>query len=66
MLTTEAFHAWCQRLQFSHETEELIASIRSSHPVRKVRGRADNVAGRYPSPKMQRSIQKADLFCLLE
>ncbi len=39
------------------ETEELIASIRSSPPVRKVRGRASNVAGRYPSPKMQLTIQ---------
>jgi putative transposase len=57
MLTTEEFHAWCQRLHLPKETEELIASIRSSPPVRKVRGRANNVAGRYPSPKMQRSIQ---------
>ncbi len=57
MLTTEEFHAWCQRLQLPKETEELIASIRSSPPVRKVRGRANNVAGRYPSPKMGVSIQ---------
>jgi len=57
MLTTEEFHAWCQRLQVSPETEALITRIRSSPPARKVRGRADNVSGRYPSPKMQRSIQ---------
>lgn len=57
MLTTEEFRAWCQRLQLSPETEAIITRIRSSPPVRKVRGRADNVSGRYPSPKMQRSIQ---------
>jgi hypothetical protein len=57
MLTTEEFYSWCQHLQFPKETEELIASIRSSSPVRKERGRANNVAGRYPSSKMQFSIQ---------
>ena len=57
MLTTEEFLAWCQRLQLSPEAEAIITRIRSSPPVRKVRGRADNVSGRYPSPKMQRSIQ---------
>jgi putative transposase len=57
MLTTEEFRAWCQGRQLRPETEEMIVAIRSSQPVRKVRGRADNVSGRYPSPKMQRSIQ---------
>ncbi|MBV9691222.1 MAG: DDE-type integrase/transposase/recombinase, partial [Ktedonobacteraceae bacterium] len=57
MLTTEEFRAWCQRLQLSPETEEIIRSIRESPPVRKVRGRANNVSGRYPSPKMGVSIQ---------
>ena len=57
MLTPEEFRAWCQRLCLSKETEEIITSIRSSPPVRKVRGRAGNVSGRYPSPKMQVSIQ---------
>jgi putative transposase len=57
MLTTEEFHTWCQHLQLPKETEELVASIRSSPPVRKVRGRANNVAGRYPSPKMGVTIQ---------
>src|SRR5947209_9575774 len=57
MLTIEEFHTWCQRLQISPETEALITRIRSSPPVRKVSGRAGNVSGRYPSPKMQRSIQ---------
>lgn len=57
MLTTEEFRAWCQRLQISKETEAIIAKIRESPPVRKVRGGASNVTGRYPSPKMGASIQ---------
>jgi putative transposase len=57
MLTTEEFHAWCVSLQLRPETVEMITSIRSSPPARKVRGGASNVSGRYPSPKMQRSIQ---------
>ena len=39
------------------ETEALIASIRSSPPVRRVSGRTNNITGRYPSPKMGVSIQ---------
>src|SRR5262245_23872237 len=57
MLTTEEFHAWCQRLYLAEDTVAMLRTIRSSPPVRKVRGRASNVAGRYPSPKMQRAIQ---------
>src|SRR6266702_1614578 len=56
-MTSEEFHAWSQRLQFTSETEALIASIRSSPPARRVTGRANNVTGRYPSPKMHCSIQ---------
>jgi putative transposase len=57
MLTPEEFRAWCVSLQLPRETEELIASIRSSPPVRRVKGHANNVAGRYPSPKMQLTVQ---------
>jgi putative transposase len=57
MLTAEAFDAWCLRLHLKPETVALITKIRGSPPVRKVRGRANNVTGRYPSPKMQRAIQ---------
>src|SRR6266849_3137518 len=57
MMTPEEFRAWSQRLQFSKETEALIVAMRSSPPVRRVAGRANNVTGRYPSPKMQCSIQ---------
>ncbi len=56
-MTPEAFHTWSQRLRLSSETEALIASIRSSPPVRRVSGRANNITGRYPSPKMGVSIQ---------
>jgi len=51
-MTPEEFHAWSQRLQFTSETEALIATIRSFPPVRRVSGRANNVTGRYPSPKI--------------
>ncbi|GAC1343323.1 MAG: TnsA endonuclease N-terminal domain-containing protein [Ktedonobacteraceae bacterium] len=53
----ESFHIWSQHLGLSPETEALIASIRSSRPVRRVSGRAGNITGRYPSPKMGVSIQ---------
>jgi putative transposase len=48
---------WSQHLRLSSETEALIASIRSSPPIRRVSGRAGNITGRYPSPKMDVSIQ---------
>ena len=56
-MTPEEFHIWSQRLQLSETTEALIATIRSSPPVRRVSGRANNITGRYPSPKMGVSIQ---------
>ncbi|GHO56243.1 hypothetical protein KSB_47180 [Ktedonobacter robiniae] len=56
-MTPEEFHSWSQRLQLSETTEALIATIRSSPPVRRVSGRANNITGRYPSPKMGMSIQ---------
>jgi putative transposase len=56
-MTPEEFHIWSQRLQLSQGTEALIAAIRSSPPVRRVSGRANNITGRYPSPKMGMSIQ---------
>ncbi len=56
-MTPEEFHTWSQQLQLTETTEALIASIRSSPPVRRVSGRANNITGRYPSPKMQMSIQ---------
>ena len=57
VMTPEEFQSWSQRLQLTSETIALITTIRESPPVRRVRGRANNVTGRYPSPKMGRSIQ---------
>ncbi|MFL5700650.1 MAG: hypothetical protein ACJ797_26540 [Ktedonobacteraceae bacterium] len=45
-MTAEEFQAWSQRLQFTSETEALIAAIRSSPPVRRVSGQAKNITGR--------------------
>jgi len=52
-----AFEDWCLRLGLSDETKKLIAHIRASRPVRRVRSAAGNVSGRYPSKKMGVSIQ---------
>ena len=57
MLTDEEFHAWVRRNQIDPSTEAVLSHIRSSPPSRRVRGRASNVSGRYPSVKMGRSIQ---------
>jgi putative transposase len=57
MLTSEEFSVWSQRNKISPETEAAIQRIRSSPPARRVRGRASNVSGRYPSAKMGVSIQ---------
>ena len=57
MLTDEEFHAWVRRNQIDPSTEAVLSRIRSSPPSRRVRGRASNVSGRYPSVKMGRSIQ---------
>lgn len=56
-MTPETFHIWCQHLGLTSETEALLASIRSSPPVRRVNSRAGNITGRFPSPKMGVSIQ---------
>lgn len=50
-LTDEEFHAWCQRNQIEPATQTYLQCIRSSQPVRRVRGGASNVSGRYPSVK---------------
>src|SRR6266853_1507400 len=57
MFTDEEFHAWCQRNHLAPATEAYLQRIRSSPPARRVRGRASNVSGRYPSVKMGVSIQ---------
>jgi len=57
VMTPEECQTWSQYLQLSKETAGLMTAIRSSPPVRRVRGRTTNVTGRYPRPKMGRSIQ---------
>src|SRR5438046_2814255 len=56
-LTDEEFRAWCQRNNIEPRTETYIQRIRESEPERRVRSRASNVSGRYPSVKMGCSIQ---------
>ncbi len=56
-LTDEEFQVWCQRNQIGPATQTFLQHIRSSQPARRVRGRASNVSGRYPSVKMGVSIQ---------
>jgi hypothetical protein len=41
----EAFPTWSQRFQLSAKTEALIASIRSSPPVRRPSERVGNITG---------------------
>ena len=57
VMTPEEFQTWSQRLQLTPETVALITAIRQPPPVRRVKGRVNNVTGRYPSHKMGHSIQ---------
>lgn len=56
-LSDEEFRAWCQRNNIAPRTEAYIQRLRESEPERRVRSRASNVSGRYPSVKMGCSIQ---------
>jgi len=55
MLTDDTFQSWCLCNTIAPETQAYIERIRQSQPVRKVRSRASNVSGRYPSRKMGRT-----------
>jgi putative transposase len=57
MLSNETFFKWCEGGQLTPEAINLINSIRSGEPVRLTKSGFCNVSGRYPSVKMQRSIQ---------
>ena len=57
MLSEDKFNQWCDRLNLTKKTRQLIEQIRSSEPSRLVGGRRSNVCGRYPSQKMGRTIQ---------
>ena len=51
------FDQWCSQQQLTAQTKDLIATIRSAPPSRRVQGRAKNVSGVYPSRKMGQTIQ---------
>lgn len=51
------FQQWCDRLNLPQKTRQLIENIRSSEPSRSVKSRGGNVCGRYPSQKMEKTIQ---------
>lgn len=51
------FDQWCSQQQLTASAKDLIATIRSTPPSRRVQGRAKNVSGVYPSRKMGQTIQ---------
>ncbi len=58
MMSEMAFSLWCDRLQLSPPTRQLIQQIRSSdRPVRRTESRIGNWRGSYPSRKVGRTIQ---------
>ncbi|WP_190985256.1 DDE-type integrase/transposase/recombinase [Coleofasciculus sp. FACHB-SPT36] len=57
MLSDGEFQAWCDRLQLSQQQRDWVNQIRTSPPVRKVKGSSRNVHGPYASKKMGRTIQ---------
>jgi putative transposase len=65
-----AFQVYCRRLGFSRETQELIATVRSSPPNRNPRANHGNMPVWYPSMKMQCVIKaeshKVEFAFLLE
>lgn len=65
MLNSEEFEQLCLSLNWSRDACELAQKIRTSEPVRLVRGRRGNVRGRYPSRKMGVTIQFESHTCEL-
>lgn len=57
MLNSTEFELWCARLGLSDEAIAVVNQIRISEPVRAVRSTKGNVHGRYPSRKMDKTIQ---------
>ncbi|GCE29333.1 transposase [Dictyobacter alpinus] len=51
------FQHYCRELHFTEETQDLLARLRHSPPVRRVQGRRGNVSGFFPSRKMGVAIQ---------
>lgn len=57
MLSESEFNQWCDRLNLSEECRQIITKIRTSEPVRKVKGSGRNVSGISSSQKVGRTIQ---------
>jgi putative transposase len=57
MLNETEFQSWCESLKLSERAWSLISQIRACEPSRRVRSAVGNVSGRYPSRKMNRTIQ---------
>jgi putative transposase len=56
-MNSSEFELWCKKQNYSAQTIDLIAAIRSSPPSRRVQGGSKNVSGVYPSRKMGLTIQ---------
>ncbi len=57
MLSPQEFQQWNLRQKWNQTTIGVIADIRAAPPNRRVKSRAGNVSGRYPSRKMGLTIQ---------
>lgn len=57
MMTKEEFELFCLQRGYSDETIKIIELIRTSDPVRLVRGNSGNVTGRYASRLMGFTLQ---------
>lgn len=57
MLSQNDLLHWYQYLGNSNPTQSLILQIRTSPPVRHVQNSRGNVCGRYPSRKMNSTVQ---------
>lgn len=57
MLSPEEFQQWNLKQKWNQTTIGVIADIRAAPPTRRVKSRAGNVSGRYPSRKMGLTIQ---------
>ncbi len=57
MLTEFEFEQWCNQLNLSNSSRQLITQIRTSPPSRRVQGNYGNACGNYCSKKMGQTIQ---------
>lgn len=56
-MNANEFQNWCRKLQLPASTCQVINTIRTAPPSRRVQGRGKNVSGVYPSQKMGVTIQ---------